>query len=832
MKRIIISFVLFLLIWINYSFWANSISATKTEIDVISCDLNFTWKMRKGFSYNFSDTFTNPSNKDIKVEEVKVHIYEESDFNNSSNLPSFSFTDWANSKNNILNPWDNWVLIESDNSYQVLSNPNSKNWENFKITYTAKYFYKTNSWDFSDWPHYHTECKDYSVSWCWDWIVDWEETCDINDSSKKNWGTNGCNNLCEPDNRICLKSEVTKTNIFEWESSVVSCEWNDVKIFKIDCWDWNEYVHHWDWIWNEKFSHFCSYSKKWNYTATCQVDDIEINNDCKNNIEVKNKVVSENNEIIEKKSELISLYVQKDEWLWSLETKATCVWENIKSYKLDCGNWKIFSELINKDWEIEILKTCNYSKPWKYIISCSALWIYNPIKDILKKEVLVKDKIVKYKIVEEEIVEKKSELIWLYIQKDEWISSLETKIACTWENIKSYKLDCGNWQIFYEDINKDWKSKILKTCNYSKYWKYIVSCSALGIYNPIKNILKKEVIVKEKILTELENKLSENKIRENYLYYKNIKEELDIIKYDENKIGAWIIKMPKILPKTGWNITDRVKKIKNSKLEIDTDNNRFRLAWSKNTDINFWKQVLDKEEQNRDKYIVTPSNWLVLAINDVPNNIVDYKELLSWREINVNKYLKTGSMEYPWTSINWYGEVGNKVIFAHSSYWKNDDGRYKADFQKIIELDIWEEIWIYEKIDWIYKRFKYKTIESYNTKANDVSVLESWIWKNITLFTCTPIGWIEWRWIVKAKYIDDNKIKLEEKINFNSVDRKIKIKISNFVNNLAKLEQDIKKEKILKIFNLIVSKEGSIKNKKIIDVLDYLKYKLSLEYYK
>jgi sortase (surface protein transpeptidase) len=151
-------------------------------------------------------------------------------------------------------------------------------------------------------------------------------------------------------------------------------------------------------------------------------------------------------------------------------------------------------------------------------------------------------------------------------------------------------------------------------------------------------------------------------------------------------------------------------------------------------------------------------------------------------------------MEYAWTSINWFWKVWNKVIFAHSSYFKSDNGRYKTDFQKIIELDPGEEIWIFEKnINWDYTRYRYKTINSYNTKPTNVSVLKPWIWKNLTLFTCTPIWWISWRWIVEAKFIDEEKIKLENKVLFNNINSNLKSKIDILVYKISKLEEKKKK---------------------------------------
>jgi len=42
----------------------------------------------------------------------------------------------------------------------------------------------------------------------------------------------------------------------------------------------------------------------------------------------------------------------------------------------------------------------------------------------------------------------------------------------------------------------------------------------------------------------------------------------------------------------------------------------FRLAGSTNSDVNFWTQVLVEEDRNAKKYVVVPSNGLVIPINE------------------------------------------------------------------------------------------------------------------------------------------------------------------------------------------------------------------------
>ena len=67
-------------------------------------------------------------------------------------------------------------------------------------------------------------------------------------------------------------------------------------------------------------------------------------------------------------------------------------------------------------------------------------------------------------------------------------------------------------------------------------------------------------------------------------------------------------------------------------------------------DLAFWLEDLPLADRDRDQYIVLPSNGMITPINTVPENITDYTRLVSGREIDVNKYLRTGVMTYPGTN--------------------------------------------------------------------------------------------------------------------------------------------------------------------------------------
>jgi uncharacterized repeat protein (TIGR01451 family) len=251
-----------------------------------------------------------------------------------------------------------------------------------------------------------------------------------------------------------------------------------------------------------------------------------------------------------------------------------------------------------------------------------------------------------------------------------------------------------------------------------------------------------------------------NLIQDEYAQYLKAKKRLAALIEEENTAGKLAISYPKILPQTGKAILSRVKKMVNAKLSLDAP--EFK-KWGDT--LESYLENLPKEDRSRDEYIVTPSNGMITPINTVQDGTSDYKKLVSGREIDVNKYLKTGVVTYPGTNNTWFWGIGNTVIFGHSSYWKSDSGRYKTHFQKIIELEEGEEIWVYKKQwDGSYKRYRYVATESYEVKPSDVSILDPGIGKNLTLFTCTPIGGITGRWVIQAKYLDEEKISLENKL--------------------------------------------------------------------
>ena len=184
------------------------------------------------------------------------------------------------------------------------------------------------------------------------------------------------------------------------------------------------------------------------------------------------------------------------------------------------------------------------------------------------------------------------------------------------------------------------------------------------------------------------------------------------------------------------------------------DAKTFRLAGSKNTDLAYWLSVLSVSERKADQYIVLPTQGLVMPVNTVSSGSKAYNNFVNGRNEDFLSYLHNGAVQLPATSKGSYGELGNKVIAGHSSYRKSSNAKYKTHFQKIIGMESGEQVWIYKKdASGKYVRYVYRVNASYNTSATDISVLHPTATDQLTLMTCTPIGWVAGRRMVKATFI-------------------------------------------------------------------------------
>lgn len=275
---------------------------------------------------------------------------------------------------------------------------------------------------------------------------------------------------------------------------------------------------------------------------------------------------------------------------------------------------------------------------------------------------------------------------------------------------------------------------------------------------------------------------------------KTIKTVKKIVDYSNKKWKTLIERYPKQLIKTGAPILSRVKVISSKYIDTKVEDSSLQLLDKKNTDINHWKNILPAVDRNRGVYIVTPSNGMIIPVSRVEEWTDDYKNALQWRKFNHVEYMNKWALEYPWSSINDYGEVWNKVIFGHSSYWKDKEWRYKTLFQKIIELEEKEEIWVYVKNSLgNYDRYEYFVSDSYKTNPDDIGVMKPWYGRQLTLITCTPIGGTQWRWVVRAQMNDTFEI--EEIVESYLLPNRYKSLVIKYLEGFEKKIQDRKKLK-------------------------------------
>lgn len=103
---------------------------------------------------------------------------------------------------------------------------------------------------------------------------------------------------------------------------------------------------------------------------------------------------------------------------------------------------------------------------------------------------------------------------------------------------------------------------------------------------------------------------------------------------EEELKGESLLKaLPKELPRTGTPISERIGTKLNSRVATDLPSAEvFRLAGSTNNDVNHWKQVLVEEDRDAEKYIVVPSNGLVIPINEFGSDSPDFDTMINGRE--------------------------------------------------------------------------------------------------------------------------------------------------------------------------------------------------------
>jgi sortase A len=119
-------------------------------------------------------------------------------------------------------------------------------------------------------------------------------------------------------------------------------------------------------------------------------------------------------------------------------------------------------------------------------------------------------------------------------------------------------------------------------------------------------------------------------------------------------------------------------------------------------------------------------------------------------ESQVLKSLETGVVHYANTANP--GEIGNPVVFGHSSndWW--EPGNYKYVFVLLDKLGPGDQF----TVDYQGTRYTYAVTDSKIVDPTDVSVLAQTDTPTFTLITCSPPGTSWRRLVVSAKQISPN----------------------------------------------------------------------------
>jgi hypothetical protein len=192
---------------------------------------------------------------------------------------------------------------------------------------------------------------------------------------------------------------------------------------------------------------------------------------------------------------------------------------------------------------------------------------------------------------------------------------------------------------------------------------------------------------------------------------------------------------------------------------------------SKSEDVDYWLSVLPVKDdaKKHTQFVVSPALGMIAPIVETPAWSKDYKWLMAWKNVDLNKYFQQGAHLYPGTTPIWW--VWNSVIGWHSNYYLSKRTPYTTVFGKIPMLDPKDEVWFYVKAIWAKAKpnewilLKYKVYSSYETKPTDTKVMNTRKWKrDITLYTCTPIWTARNRWIIKWELSDAKSVILDGKI--------------------------------------------------------------------
>lgn len=211
----------------------------------------------------------------------------------------------------------------------------------------------------------------------------------------------------------------------------------------------------------------------------------------------------------------------------------------------------------------------------------------------------------------------------------------------------------------------------------------------------------------------------------------NVLNSAQVFSYDTSNKNQWLIRTSS---KVDTSIPKRFKPMKSNNL-----NDRLAIL----------PEYL-QQYKTQDQFMVIPDMGLIVPIVELAPDNPDAISAKKWWDFDYNKYLVDGPTIYPGTAS--VGNPWNTFIFAHSNYWHDKPGNFKNIFRLTYNIEKWDSILYYKKINWVWKLYTYKVTDSMLVKDTDVRVMmPKKDKKELTLSACRPIGTSQKRRINKAE---------------------------------------------------------------------------------
>jgi len=201
---------------------------------------------------------SHPSIRSISIWKILYKINYVNEVSNSSNYVNF---DWNYYTKPHLNDYlglvntDLWVLKKYFNLTTVQSKTYCYNFtSSWCWDWVIEWNEECDDWNNISWDWCSSICKTDTAFICWDWVIEWNEECDDWNNISWDW----CNSICKTE--LNSNSAICNNISISWHN--ITCFWNNnVSSFRLDCWDWTYKFWVWitNWNWEKKANFYCAH---------------------------------------------------------------------------------------------------------------------------------------------------------------------------------------------------------------------------------------------------------------------------------------------------------------------------------------------------------------------------------------------------------------------------------------------------------------------------------------------------------------------------------------------------------------------------------------------